>query len=72
MAKIKIILEPGETPESVEEELVKALSEKAENAHPSRFDDPVLRDIELKWSAQYAKDVIERSIQDIIDELRNY
>jgi len=72
MAKIKIILEKGESPEQVEEELIKAISQKAENAHPQAFDDPVLKEIELKWGAQYVKDVIERSIQDIVDELKSY
>lgn len=72
MAKIKITLEGNETPEQVEEELAKAFLRKAEGVHTKPFADPILRQIELKWNADYIHEVVEKAIRDILEELKGY
>lgn len=73
MAKIKILLEKGETPEQAEEMLLKALTSQREglaHTHHDTFEDPAMDHMAEMMEDFYAKqwEKMLKEIFEVIDE----
>ncbi len=70
MAKVKVLLEKGETQSDADEALLKALNHHASgDAHMTEsFDDPAMIDATYIMKAEYEK-IYTEMIQEISDEL---
>ena len=71
MAKVDIHLEPGETIEEAEEQLLKAMQHQVGHEHKDAFHQPSARDVFNKLIKEHEK-TLERTMKEIMGEIDSH